>query len=448
MIESRTHRLLMDGMGHIQGGRYKAGDGGERAVRGFVVADGQGGTHRSVLSAGVSGTIRGYAYAAAQVSALADYDLTGEAYPVGSTVHLSRLAAGTAITPEALTAAGTDTTEADGETGAFAFSAVEGWDGTAVVWIEVSATVLDLTESQVRCSMTAAVHPEEAVEGIQYVRLAAPTCSEGGTEDASAGQGAHWPTITGSRPTGESCAVYVSRQVPGTAITLEGLNGGLQTSLEAAGGDYTLSFSGEYVMDADAAAPGHEYVVWCQSEAEGLTAAMTGLTNNICLSGDTLITLADGSRRRLEDIRSGDLLLAGDGTPTRALRTARGNWNDRHTLYRFEDGTVIDEVHDHRFYNVEQGFWQLLRRWEPGQHALREDGARVALVSVEPVEERAEMFGLWTESRDYWANGLLSGETAANRALLAEATAEQAADMAASLEEQAVARLMGLEELL
>ena len=110
---------------------------------------------------------------------------------------------------------------------------------------------------------------------------------------------------------------------------------------------------------------------------------------------------------------------------------------------------MIDEIHDHRFYNCEAGFWQLLRLWHIGDHARRQDGAEVALVSVERVDEPAEMFGLWTASRDYWANGLLSGETAANQALLADARLEQAAEMMASLEERAILQLLGgLEDLL
>jgi hypothetical protein len=48
----------------------------------------------------------------------------------------------------------------------------------------------------------------------------------------------------------------------------------------------------------------------------------------------------------------------------------------------------------------------------------------VALIKVETIEEEAECFGLWTESEEYFANGLLSGNAGANRPLLAEATFE------------------------
>lgn len=162
-----------------------------------------------------------------------------------------------------------------------------------------------------------------------------------------------------------------------------------------------------------------------------------------CLSGDTLITLADRTERRLDELTGTELALGGDMCPARILRLARGLWSPQHTLYHFDDETVIDETHEHRFFNVEQGFWQKLKNWRVGDHAKRLDGGAPALVSVEPKEERAEMFGIWVERGSYWANGLLSGDASANRPLLADATVEQAIDMAESLAEKDLMRILG-----
>lgn len=235
-------------------------------------------------------------------------------------------------------------------------------------------------------------------------------------------------------------------------LTMDILTPTVRATTAPTNGSYTVTFEGEYHRNSRSDKypkppwPEWEYIVWCEADSGEITVSMTS-TNNQCLSGDTLIVMADGSRKRLDEVRPGDLLLAGDGTPTRAVLVRRGQWNSHHTLYHFADGTVIDEIHDHRFFCVEQGFWQLLRRWKIGEHARRQNGTEVALVAVERVDEAAEMFGLWTESRDYWANGLLSGETAANQALLANATAEQAAEMVASLEERAILQLLGLEDM-
>ncbi len=164
-----------------------------------------------------------------------------------------------------------------------------------------------------------------------------------------------------------------------------------------------------------------------------------------CLAGHTLITMADGSRRRLDSLKPGDEVLGGNGQPSRVIRLARGGLNERHVLYTFSDGTVIDEADKHRFYNVEQGFWQYLKDWRPGEHAVREDGGQAALISRETVEEPTERFGLWTESRDYFAEGLLTGETAANQRLLKDATPEKAADMLASVPPEVAADFMRRE---
>ena len=57
------------------------------------------------------------------------------------------------------------------------------------------------------------------------------------------------------------------------------------------------------------------------------------------------------------------------------------------------------------------------------------------------------MFGLWTESGYYWANGLLSGDASANLPLLSDCTAEKAVEMAESLEEEGAALLFGRRNL-
>lgn len=210
--------------------------------------------------------------------------------------------------------------------------------------------------------------------------------------------------------------------------------------------------NGEYGMTAQWDNYGTPYTKF---RAEGGTNDPAGMmTVNVvgydatCLSGDTLITLADGTSRRLDELTGGELVLGGDMQPAHIVRLSRGLWSSRHTLYHFDGGIVIDETHEHRFYNADQGFWQKLKNWSIGDHARHLDGSMPELEAVEPVEERAEMFGLWVERGSYWANGLLSGDASANRALLADATVEQAADMAASLAERDLMQILGLEGLL
>jgi hypothetical protein len=126
--------------------------------------------------------------------------------------------------------------------------------------------------------------------------------------------------------------------------------------------------------------------------------------------------------------------MAGDYTPTRICKITRGIVSDYHTLYLFDDGTIIDEAHRHRFYNVDAGYWMYLDEWKIGDRAKNYDGNTPKLIRIERVDEPCRRYGLWTESHDYYANNLLSGETAANQTVLANATLEQAVDMLATVD--------------
>lgn len=245
-------------------------------------------------------------------------------------------------------------------------------------------------------------------------------------------------TISGQCPA-DAAAVYLSSGYSENSA-LSDLEGTIITSaIPVANEDGSFSYSISASMSAST------HTIWCLTETGGtLTVEVSGSYSDdqpVCLSGDTMITMADGSGKRLDELEVGDALMAGDGSPTTVVRTGRDIWRPFHTLYHFEDGTVIDEISVHRFYNVEQGFWQKLHLWNIGEHAQRLDGTQVALVRVERVDEEAECFGLWTESDDYFANGLLSGNAGANRDLLENASFEQAMDMAVSLDEQEIEKM-------
>lgn len=166
----------------------------------------------------------------------------------------------------------------------------------------------------------------------------------------------------------------------------------------------------------------------------------------VCLSGDTLILMADGSSKRLDNIKVGDKVIAKDNQIDTVIFTKRNFFSDYHTLYYFDDGTIIDETHDHRFYNKTQGFWQRLKLWNIGDAALNINGEEVHLVKKEIVEERIENFGIFTCTGTYYANGLLSGAASCNRNLIPEATTEQAVDMMLSIDEEDLLKLFGVDK--
>lgn len=133
-----------------------------------------------------------------------------------------------------------------------------------------------------------------------------------------------------------------------------------------------------------------------------------------CLHGDTLITMADDSTKKLSEIEVGDMVLSKDKTPIRVNRLEKGRFSSICREYTFDDGTVIKENGPHRFYNKEQGYWKKLQNWKKGERAIKIDGTEPAMVSEEAKVERTEMFGMFTEDGTYWANGLLCGSNKAN----------------------------------
>lgn len=153
----------------------------------------------------------------------------------------------------------------------------------------------------------------------------------------------------------------------------------------------------------------------------------------VCLSGDTLITMADGSQKRLDEIKAGDEVLDQEGiTIVESLKIMPAN--SYYHIYHFEDGIDIKETSPHRFYNVEQGFSQKLGSWEIGEHAVHSDGRHIALLSKERIVGEELKYGLYTKTGFYYANGLLSGPMFVNQPVLAEASIEQAVNMITSID--------------
>lgn len=362
-----------------------------------------------------------------------DYDITGEIIPVGATVKLSRAAVGTDY--DTLIARLTDAQVASttaASDGTFSFPGVD-VGGDYTVWAEIPIESADDINAAMVATATANVPPSGEV--VQCIDIAATPENITGLapdEAPNPNQSSAILSLAGELPTGTT-NVYLSK---GDSEDYGELVNTIRAQSTAAAGRSFIFHEIEVNWGA--------HTLWIRSASTvGFSAKITYLNGKICLAGETLITMADGTTRRLDELVVGDLVMAGDGRAVKVTRTEHGDLNDSHTLYTFADGTVIDEIHAHRFYNADQGFFQVLGRWQLGERALRQDGQTVALVSVEHVDEPKQMFGLWTESHDYFANGLLSGETMANQRLIATATAEQAAAMAASLGEGAALALIG-----
>ena len=135
-----------------------------------------------------------------------------------------------------------------------------------------------------------------------------------------------------------------------------------------------------------------------------------------CLTGDTLITMHDGSQKQIKDIVAGEKVLSYN-PETMLLEPdvviySDGNLNKSHcryVIYTLSDETEIKTVHRHRFYNVEKQRMVYMDEWNIGEHFIKIDGTTPYLVSSRIVEEEINHYTIFTEHQNYFANGMLSG---------------------------------------
>lgn len=135
-----------------------------------------------------------------------------------------------------------------------------------------------------------------------------------------------------------------------------------------------------------------------------------------CLTGDMLITLADGSQKRVDQLTLYDKVLSYN-PDTMQLEADEITYTDstedkKHTEYdvwAFSDGTIIKTVHRHRLYNVERQAMVYMDEWRIGEHAINIHGERIELVGHENVKEEVRHYTLFTKNQNYFVNGLLSG---------------------------------------
>ena len=138
--------------------------------------------------------------------------------------------------------------------------------------------------------------------------------------------------------------------------------------------------------------------------------------NYTCFVSDTLITLADGKKKKVQDIIYDDELLVWDFDNGK-LGSAYPLWltktqvaNHYHKVY-LSDGTemkLVGTVGYHRLYNMEEGcFTQSVNM--TGKKTIKEDGTIVEVLGWENVEEPVEFYNLITDYHiNCYAEGILT----------------------------------------
>lgn len=150
-----------------------------------------------------------------------------------------------------------------------------------------------------------------------------------------------------------------------------------------------------------------------------------------CLTGDTLITLWGGKKKRIDEIEVGDKLLAFNTDtgllspdPVLYCDSHQNKTHSHYDKYEFNDGTVIKVVHRHRFYNVEEQRMIHLDVFFIGDRVYKEDGTMPKLISAVNHAEEGEIrhYTIFSKYNNYFANGILSGNSRTKEITIKEDT--------------------------
>jgi hypothetical protein len=141
----------------------------------------------------------------------------------------------------------------------------------------------------------------------------------------------------------------------------------------------------------------------------------TSAWNVICLVEGTMITLADGSRKAVEDVRYDDLIRVwnfdlGELSEALPVFVKQEETYNKHYRFTFSDGTVLRTVGHHVFNKQAGEFTMLVRDTTPvGTITFNEQGEEVTLIAKETIEETVKFYNVWTQYHlNLFADGILT----------------------------------------
>lgn len=140
------------------------------------------------------------------------------------------------------------------------------------------------------------------------------------------------------------------------------------------------------------------------------------IANPYCLTGDTFITLADKTTKRIDQMQVGDKILSYDPHSMKVTEdivtytdAADHKCHTEYDIWTFSDGHILKTVHKHRFYNIEQQAMVYMDEWKVGDHGITVDGKQIELLSHKKVHETVRHYTIFAKNQNYFANGVLSG---------------------------------------
>lgn len=146
--------------------------------------------------------------------------------------------------------------------------------------------------------------------------------------------------------------------------------------------------------------------------------ALVRFTCYLCLESTTLISMADGSSKMVKDLKTGDKVMSLDPFTMKTVEDEvtycdgdQMKFHDEKDIWTFEDGTVLETIHPHEFFNARLGKMAYLADFIVGEDfAKKIDGSKTRLVKHETVHGKFHHATLFTKKyNNYFAAGLLAG---------------------------------------
>ena len=143
------------------------------------------------------------------------------------------------------------------------------------------------------------------------------------------------------------------------------------------------------------------------------TFKVLGFPISFCVLAGTLITLANGTKKKVEELNYEDDLLVWD-FDNGCMASAKPLWlqkeqkADRYNLFKFSDGNILKTVNQHRIFNAEKGAftYPMTDQTPMGTTTLNDKGEKVKLISKEIIDEKVTYYNIITK---YHMNAFTGG---------------------------------------
>ncbi len=135
----------------------------------------------------------------------------------------------------------------------------------------------------------------------------------------------------------------------------------------------------------------------------GVAANSGRVVANACrtnsFTGDTLVLMADGSRKPIKDVKLGDEVIAtdpetGESGPRKVTDLIRHGGLHTMVALRLSDGSTIDATDQHPFWVESRGEWVDAIDLRPGDIVLTADGHRLTVASLGISEQDLTAYNL------------------------------------------------------